>query len=257
MIEKTRWPQNDDGTRNNRNRPLGLSVVVPLSRQERSWRGLCSCLLFLPGQSEIIFVSPQKLQQQEAGYLSLLRKKYSVHWLTGGTGRASRMNLGASRAEHDFLWFLHADSRFLPKAVDALLRSVSEAPQALHYFDLAFLSDGPALSQLNGIMANIRSRRLGMPFGDQGFCLAAEIFQRLGGFDVRCPFGEDHDLVWRARLDGIFLKPTGQTIWTSARKYADKGWFKTTAEHVIKSWTQALPLFVRVQRQKLEHYFEL
>ena len=56
--------------------------------------------------------------------------------------------------------------------------------------------DGLAM-QLNAAGANLRSRWLGLPFGDQGLVLPRASFERLGGFDPALRYGEDHALVWR------------------------------------------------------------
>ena len=84
------------------------------------------------------------------------------------TSRAGSLNLGAARASGEWLWFLHADSRINPDNIRALEQSLQKHPLALHYFDLAF--DLPFL-RFNATGANLRSRLLGLPFGDQGFVL--------------------------------------------------------------------------------------
>ncbi|MCB9229774.1 MAG: glycosyltransferase [Deltaproteobacteria bacterium] len=233
-----------------------LSVIVPLGAHDQSWRSLCSSLLFLPEGSEVLFVRPHPPCMDEDGSLALLKKKYRVQWIVGEAGRAQQMNLGARYARQRFLWFLHADSVFLPAAISCLLQSLEKAPAALHFFDLAYLPDGPVLSTLNGKMANVRSRALGIPFGDQGFCLSQDIFWQLGAYDPSCPYGEDHVLIWKARLSGIPLRPVGAVLRTSARKYKKHGWLKTSADHFFKTWKQALPFFIAEQKQKLERYFE-
>ena len=90
---------------------------------------------------------------------------------------------------------------------------------------------------LNALGVFVRSRWLGLPFGDQGFFLARAVFERLGGFDTAVPFGEDHALVWAARRAGVAIVPAGAPLYTSARKYAEGGWLATTARHVW--WTTA------------------
>ncbi|MGH7127212.1 MAG: hypothetical protein ACREIV_01495, partial [Planctomycetaceae bacterium] len=155
-----------------------------------------------------------------------------VRWITAAAGRGSQMNAGAEAARNEFLWFLHADSRFTPAAPAALEASIREEPGALHYFHLAFLDDGPSLVRLNARGAWWRSRLLRLPFGDQGFCLRRELFFQLGGYDERAAYGEDQLLVRRARRSGVALRCTGATIATSARKYARHGWARTTLRHL-------------------------
>lgn len=54
------------------------------------------------------------------------------------------------------------------------------------------MNDGPLLSGLNAIGANVRSKVFGLPFGDQGFLIRKEVFTNLGGYPVDCYYGEDH-----------------------------------------------------------------
>lgn len=234
-----------------------FSVIVPLSRHDQSWKSLCSCLLLLPDRSDIIFIRPQRLTKSENGYLSLLKMRHSVTWLTGRQNRGAQMNLGARHAKNPFLWFLHGDSRFGPEAVTALQNSVTQAPGALHYFNLQFLNDGPLLVFLNEAMANFRSVGLGVPFGDQGFCVSKDVFNRLGAYDTNCSYGEDHLLVWKARLIGVGLVAVKAHIQTSARKYQNNGWMRTTADHFLKTWSQALPWYLKEKKTRISEFLSL
>ena len=117
------------------------------------------------------------------------------------------------------------------------------APAGLGYFDLRFAADGPVAVHLNALGVRLRSRVLGLPFGDQGFFLPAATFARLGGFDPSLPHGEDHALVWAARRAGVPLVAAGAPLYTSARKYAEHGWLRTTVRHVrltaVQAWHEA------------------
>ena len=87
----------------------------------------------------------------------------------------------------DVLLFLHADSR--PDArVLRTVASLSPDFDALGWFRLRF-HDGNALLRLNALGANLRSRLVGLPFGDQGLLLPAARFRALGSFDESLPRG--------------------------------------------------------------------
>lgn len=93
--------------------------------------------------------------------------------------------------------------------------------------------------RLNAAGAWIRSHALGLPFGDQGLLLPRRTFERIGGFDPGLARGEDHELVWRLRCAGVPPRPVGAPLFTSARKYAERGWAATTASHLCETWRQA------------------
>ena len=154
-------------------------------------------------------------------------------------GRATQQNAGVAATTSRWLWFVHADSALHAGSAVALQRFVARDDDAIGYCDLRFLDDGLALVRLNAAGAWLRSRVLGLPFGDQGLLVRRDTFHRLGGFDASVGRGEDHAFVWRARRAGIPLHPLGVPLWTSARRYAEHGWWATTADHLRETWRQA------------------
>lgn len=205
-----------------------LSVILPLAPDETEDGPLLDALRGLPGGSEVILVraggGPRPVPPGWPDGV-ILRQ------MEAPRGRARQMNAGARAARGAWLWFLHADSRFTPQTLPALLRFTGREEAALGWFDLAFRPDGPRLARLNAWGANWRSARLGLPFGDQGFVLPAESFRQLGLYDEAAPYGEDHLLAWAAHGAGLPLRRIGAGLSTSARKYARHGWGRTTWLH--------------------------
>ena len=225
-----------------------LSVVIPVAPGDEAWQGLLPDLALLIGP-EVIFVATHTLTPDDHARIDAVLVTGSWSWLVTARGRARQLNAGAQAAEREHLWFLHADSRFHGDTVRALGDAIRTAPNALQYFDLAFLPDGPSPMPLNALGARFRSRGLGMPFGDQGFLIRRVAFHSLGGFDESAPYGEDHLFVWRARRAGIGLRATGGTLRTSARRYSDHGWARTTLRHVWLTARQAFPEWIGLMRQ--------
>jgi hypothetical protein len=213
--------------------------VIPVAPGERALAGLLAQLEALPPEAEIL------VSGAEPPLPSLPPR---CRWLLAPRGRAPQLNAGARAATREFLWFLHADSRLAPRTLPALERSLAADPGALHYFDLRFLDDGPALMRLNEAGAWLRSRVGGMPFGDQGLCLRRGLWARLGGFRTDVEYGEDHLLVWRARREGVRLRPTEAPLLTSARRYRERGWLATTARHLRLTARQAIPEWLALVR---------
>ena len=205
-----------------------LSVIVPVAPDEKAWKQLCLDLRDLPQESEIIFAGPTRPQE---------KLNHRIKWIDSEQGRAKQLNAGAQAATKKFLWFVHADSRFETDTMQALEDALKKQPQALHYFHLAFLSDGPPWMFINEIGCRIRSQRMGLPFGDQGFCLSRENFECMGAFPENVDYGEDHVFIWRAHQKKIPLRCTQAYLKTSARKYAKEGWLKTTLLY-YKLWTR-------------------
>lgn len=219
----------------------GVTVVVPVGPDDALSPRLRSQLAALPSQVRIVHadaVVPASTDTPEA-------VRNSPRWqvVSAPRGRASQQNAGARGAHGAWLWFLHADCELTLDSVPALAGFINvhreRGGDVLGFFDLRFLDDGPALMRLNAAGAWMRSHWFGLPFGDQGLLIPRRTFERVGGFDPTLACGEDHDLVWRLRRAGVPLRPVGAALFTSARRYAERGWSATTAWHLRETWRQA------------------
>lgn len=232
-----------------------LSVIIPLGPDEDLAAALLSeslldDLCFLPQSSEIIFASCKSIDQAKKDEITQRLSPYPVNWLLTEQGRAIQMNTGAAHAKGEFLWFLHWDSRFEPGLIDRLRHNLEHWPRRLHYCRLEFMPDGSGPMLMNQWGANLRSWLLGVPFGDQGFCIRRELFNQIGTYPTTVPYGEDHLFVWYARQQGIKLKCTQWPLRTSARKYKSKGWGFLTARYQLLWLKQAWPEFIRLLRTR-------
>lgn len=218
-----------------------VSIIIPLGPNEDQLQQLLDDLVILPEETELILVScgADTFQYQQIHDLSSLGHR--IRWVQATQGRATQQNAGAEAASHQILWFLHADSRVSPQILAALDAALGAAPDALHYFHLRFDEDGPRWMRINEWGARFRSQILGLPFGDQGFCLKRSRFVQIGGFPEHALYGEDHLLVWYARQAGIRLRCTGVALPTSARKYRQHGWLALTLKYQFLWIKQALP----------------
>lgn len=224
----------------------GLTVVVPVGPGDTIAPALRAQLARLPHEAELRIVCAG-----EADAAALREAAPTqARWLyqAAPPGRASQQNAAAATATRPWLWFLHADSRLAAGTLPALAQLLRRGEDALGYFDLRFLADGPWLMPLNAAGAWARSHWLGLPFGDQGLVLPRARFAALGGFDPVLERGEDHDLVWRARRAGLPLRPLRAPLYTSARKYAERGWWRTTVQQQRETWRQVRQ-FSRAQAQ--------
>lgn len=214
---------------------LDLAIVIPVGPGDEAWRVLLPQLGDWQVREIVVVFANDHLPSDPRP--ELLDTRVQVAFAP--RGRARQLNAGASATAARWLWLLHADSVLTENAVAAMARHLSRNESELGFFDLRFLNDGPALMAVNSFGAWFRSRWLGIPFGDQGFVVSRALFDRLGGFDAAVQFGEDHDLIWRARAAGATIRPVGAALRTSARKYAERGWLRTTATHLHATWQQA------------------
>ncbi len=212
-----------------------LSIIVPIAAGDTAWQTLLPQLAGLPANSEVLLLHADSAMASTRWYPAGIPVKATV----SRAGRARQMNTGAKLAKGRWLWFLHADSELMAATLPRLQKWLSQDTAALAYFDLRFLHDGPWWVRLNAWGANLRSHWLGLPFGDQGLLLPAAWFRRLGGYDEILVRGEDHRLVWKARQAGLPRHALGVPLYTSARRYAEHGWWRTTIQHLWRTAGQA------------------
>ncbi len=209
-----------------------IAAVIPVGPGDRNWRGLIGLLDQLAPtlHRRLVFAH---------GDLQGRPRQASERWAEAGRGRARQQNAGAAALDHDWLWFLHADSRPTAATLAALLTFVATGEDAIGYFDLRYLDDGPALMRLTELAAGWRCSAFGLPFGDQGLLLQRQRFYELGGFDESRSYGEDHALIWEARRQRVPIRRIAAPLYTSARKYREHGWLATTWKHQRLTWLQA------------------
>ena len=146
-------------------------------------------------------------------------------------GRGTQLAAGADAARGRWMLFVHADCRLGPGWEDAAGHFVA-APGAhdrAGYFDLVLDDAAPEARCIERIVA-WRSRRLGLPYGDQGLVIARALYDRVGGF-APLPLMEDVDLV--RRLGRRRLVALGAPCIASARRYQRDGYWRRPARNLV------------------------
>lgn len=209
-----------------------VDIIIPAGPGDRAWYGLLPQLAGTRANQVVLALV-------DGDGCELENPPKNLQVCHSVAGRAMQLNSGARASQSAWLWFVHADSRVTQGTLDAMQRFVDADASAIGYFRLRFLDDGPRWTFLNAWGAFFRSRVLGLPFGDQGLLMPRRVFDALGGFDETVSAGEDHDMIWSARAQGIPVSSVGAPIFTSARKYAERGWWRTTREHLGMTRDQA------------------
>ena len=137
-------------------------------------------------------------------------------------GRGSQLAAGGAAAQGDWLLFLHADT-LLPPGWDATVAAFAANPanrERAGVFALRFDDPSPAARRLEAIAA-WRSRRFGLPYGDQGLLIARDFYERLGGFQA-LPIMEDVAMV--RRIGRKRLVTLDGHVTTIAARYRRSGY---------------------------------
>lgn len=229
----------------------GLSVIIPVAEDDEAWKSLLPHLATLTTEDEVILSSKNSLKDALQKEVVKYRLSCVCRSVLSPIGRAHQLNMGARWATKTFFWFLHGDSKVSEKAIQKLKISIKKRPKGIHFFNLKFLNDGPSLTIANEYGAWIRSRIFRLPFGDQGYCLHQDTFAQLSGFCETATYGEDHLLIWKAHQNKIKLHCVGETLYTSARRYASFGWVSTTSKHLWLTIFQGAPAFGRLIKSRV------
>ena len=119
------------------------------------------------------------------------------------------------------LWFLHLDSNI--SLIDYLdFEKVDD--QKINTFLLKF--DDEKL-KYNSVGANLRTKYLNIPFGDQSFIINKKLFNFIGEFTESVDKGEDHEFIWKAKTIGVKVNIISNYILSSAIKYKEHPIFQT------------------------------
>jgi rSAM/selenodomain-associated transferase 2 len=196
----------------------------------------------VPGETEILIADrgdcPERSRAFEAIGARIVREE-------GSRGR--RLDRAARLARGDILFFTHSDSRPPDNAL-SLITAALAAGSAAGAFSLAYEDATPSLSWI-AWWANLRSRRLGLPFGDQGLFCRRDVYERSGGFrDL--PVCDDVDIVRRLKRVGRLVILPERSV-TSPRRYRENG----SLRQVLRNWRVLAGYFAGVSPEKLERWY--
>jgi len=139
-------------------------------------------------------------------------------------GKAVQMNTGAKAAAGDILVFLHADTRLPDHFSHQIVSALNQTGVAAGAFRLSINSTRAGIRIIER-MANLRSRLLQLPYGDQALFMRRVLLEEIGGFP-ELPIMEDFILIRRLKRKGkIVIVPAA--VLTSPRRWLHMGVFKT------------------------------
>ncbi len=159
-----------------------------------------------------------------------IAREQGARVLASPRGRGPQLAAGARAADSPWLLFLHADTRLQPGWESAVAAHMAD-PANRHVagvFRLAFDADSPA-ARRTAALANWRTRRLGLPYGDQGLLISRDLYDAVGGYP-EIPLMED--VAMARRLGRRRIRMLNGTAVTSADKYRRDGWWRRSARNL-------------------------
>jgi rSAM/selenodomain-associated transferase 2 len=172
-----------------------------------------------------------------------------VRWVQApDTGRAHQMNAGAKEATGDVFLFLHADT-FLPEDGLGLIRKSLVNTQVVGGRFQLGLSEDTIGFRLVALFSTLRSRYLGITYGDQGIYVRREVFESVGGFPQLRLF-EDSEFCKRVKGLGKFVMLNAR-VCTSTRRWRKWGIART----MMWMWMLRLLYVCSVSDQTLSRWY--
>ena len=207
-----------------------ISVIIPTLDEEA--RIPATLLRVCNIQNVEVIVADGGSHDRTAQYAT----EMGVRVITSSKGRSAQMNAGAEAASGEILLFLHADT-LLPddwaEHVSSVLAQPGTSAGAFEFRLDALLPGSRIIERL----ANLRSRRFHMPYGDQAIFMKADLFNQVGGFPS-LPIMEDFELIRQLQKHGK-VRTADVAAITSARRWREEGLLRTTLANqlVILAYT--------------------
>lgn len=195
---------------------MKISVIIPVYNEEAKIRQTIHAVSDAADSAlyEIIVVDGGSTD----GTISEASKTEAQVCMSPDKGRAAQMNYGASRAQGEVLYFLHADS-IPPAGFDLQILEQIKQGCAAGCFRLAFDWDHPVL---NFYAWCTRFDIDLFRFGDQSLFIDCSFFTEIGGFREDHILMEDSEIIRRIKGAGRFVIIPNE-VTTSARKYRSNG----------------------------------
>lgn len=214
-----------------------ISMIVPVRNEEPdvvealtdvARRGFCELIIVDSSDAPVVASEEEPLR---------LRR------IAAAGSRGACLAKAAPEARGEVLFFLHADCRPPDNAVAIIRETLSQGASA-GAFSLAYANADWRMGWVSA-WANVRSRFLRLPFGDQGIFCRREAYQSAGGFRDMAVC-DDLDLVRRLRRTGRFVvRP--ELVTASARRYRDRG----VLRQVLRVWVVLGGYFLGVSSERL------
>ncbi len=197
--------------------PAPLSVVIPTLNASTTLAETCDALLegVSTGLIRELVISDGRSNDATRE----VAMELGAVWVNGPAGRGGQLKRGIEAASGDWLLLLHADTQLSDNWSLVARQHMATNPTKAGWYKLRFRANGVAPRLVAG-GANLRSRFLGLPYGDQALLLSRDTLNSVGGMPD-LPLMEDVALARALKGNLVGLEAYALT---SADRYQREGW---------------------------------
>lgn len=201
---------------------LALSIIIPTLNEEQV---LGKTLARLEDQNNSEVIEVIVVDGGSSDTTLALAESGGCRTIASAKGRGRQMNAGAAAARGEVLLFLHADTLLPDNFSQLILDAVCRPSFAAGAFSLAIDSPARSLATI-AWFANLRSRVLQLPYGDQALFVNKSMFDAIGGFPEMAIM-EDFVFIRKIKKAGKIII-LSERVMTSARRWQNIGILRTT-----------------------------
>ena len=212
---------------------MTISIIIPVRNEEDA---IGPCLDSLADYSDLeILVVDGGSSDQTIHEI----KKRGHRPVSSAPGRGRQQHTGAKAASGDFFLFLHCDTRLPHNFTTHVRKILKQEEVAAGAFQLTINAQGLGYRIIE-YSANLRSRRLKLPYGDQALFMKKETYFAANGFPDQAILEELDFLSRLKNLGRIVIAPDYAT--TSARRWQQHGIMKTTIVNqlMLAGWVMGI-----------------
>lgn len=202
-----------------------VSVIVPVLNEAKLLPGFLADLRTVTGGAEVILVDGGSSDETVS-----MARSLAARVIVAPRGRAAQMNAGAEIARGDVLWFLHADLKLPPNALEQIRATLCDPQFAGGCFRLQY-PRREWIYRVSDSLGNLGVSVFGFALGDHGIFCRRSAFVRVGGYPV-VPILEDAELYRRLHRIGR-MKQLREKIVSDPRTFERGGRYRTTAVYFL------------------------
>ena len=202
-----------------------ISIIIPTINEANNLPLLLSDLSIIQKEGEILIIDSGS-EDKTIDIASIYGAKV---YKSKERNRGLQLDIGAKKANGEWLIFLHADTRLTHDWVGEI-KSILKGNKNYIYFFKFKINHKKIIYRVLEILVNFRSQYFKQPYGDQGLIIHRSTYLKNKGFR-RIPLMEDLDFLRRLK-NKKDLKQLNLPILISPRKWERTNIFL----QAIKNW---------------------